>query len=194
MNERSEYKHRLTADEKSDLITVLQARFDRNMQRHKNIEWQSVLNILQKNDKAIHSLQAMEATKGEPDVIENELDPTSFFFFDCSKQSPSGRRKLCYDDAALKSRKKYPPEDSATSVADKMGIELLSEGQYKILQKFGEFDTKTSSWIQTPDNIRNMGGALFCDRRYDTVFVYHNGAESYYASRGFRGVLKLPVS
>ncbi|MFO8068402.1 MAG: DUF4256 domain-containing protein [Alkalibacterium sp.] len=191
MNKEFEMKKKLSSDEKSKLLTVLKTRFDKNMKRHENMKWQDVSHKLESNESALISLQAMEQTKGEPDVIESEYDAGELLFIDCSEQSPSGRRKVCYDDLALESRKKYPPEASAVTLAKEIGIELLDEMQYRRLQKLGEFDTKTSSWIKTPEKIRQLGGALFCDRRYDTVFVYHNGAESYYASRGFRGSLKV---
>ncbi|OJF94159.1 DUF4256 domain-containing protein [Alkalibacterium sp. 20] len=191
MNKEFEMRRTLSTDEKSELLAVLKTRFDKNMKRHKNMEWHDVLDKLESNEQALISLQAMEQTKGEPDVIESGSDSVEILFIDCSEQTPSGRRKVCYDDLALESRKKYPPEASAVTMAKEIGVELLDETQYRTLQKLGEFDTKTSSWIQTPEKIRKLGGALFCDRRYDSVFVYHNGAESYYASRGFRGSLKV---
>lgn len=181
----------LSSDEKSELLKVLKKRFENNMGRHRKLKWDKVLSRLENNDQALASLQAMELSKGEPDVIEDEQGTGEIVFIDCSKQTPSGRKKVCYDDAALESRKKFPPKTSACAMAEEMAIEMLDEGQYRRLQKLGEFDTKTSSWIQTPEKIRQLGGALFCDRRYDTVFVYHNGAESYYSSRGFRGCLKI---
>lgn len=191
MNKNVYVPSTLSSNEKAELLTILQERFRRNMDRHQNTNWEDVLTQLESNEQAIISLQAMEMTRGEPDVVEMDSNSKAIVFFDCSKQSPAGRRKVCYDDRALKSRKKYPPETSARDLAEKMGIELLNETQYRSLQTFGEFDTKTSSWIQTPEDIRDLGGALYCDRRYDTVFVYHNGADSYYASRGFRGYLSL---
>lgn len=191
MNKNVYVPSTLSSDEKAELLTILQERFERNMDRHQNTKWEDVLTQLESNEQAIISLQAMEMTRGEPDVVEMDSNSKTIVFFDCSKQSPAGRRKVCYDNAALESRKKFPPETSALDLAGKMGIELLDETQYRRLQTFGEFDTKTSSWIQTPDAIRGLGGALYCDRRYDTVFVYHNGADSYYASRGFRGYLSL---
>lgn len=191
MNKNVYVPSTLSSNEKAELLTILQERFRRNMDRHQNTNWEDVLTQLESNEQAIISLQAMEMTRGEPDIVEMDSNSKAIVFFDCSKQSPAGRRKVCYDDRALKSRKKYPPETSARDLAEKMGIELLNETQYRSLQTFGEFDTKTSSWIQTPEDIRDLGGALYCDRRYDTVFVYHNGADSYYASRGFRGYLSL---
>ena len=161
------------------------------MQRHKGIKWASVLERIERSTGALKSLAEMEATGGEPDVIGHDKASGTITFCDCSPESPSGRRSLCYDRAALDSRKENKPRGNALEMAATMGIEILTEDQYRALQKLGEFDRKTSSWIDTPDNIRKLGGALFCDRRYDTVFVYHNGAESYYAARGFRGVLRV---
>ena len=180
----------LTTKDKQALLKTLNKRFDDHMYRHEGVTWESVLAKLENNDKALTALHVMELTKGEPDVIKKETSG-ELLFFDCSKESPKGRRKVCYDDAALKARKKFPPEASALKMAEEMRVELLDEQQYRYLQQLEECDTKTSSWIKTPEDIRELGGALFCDRRYDTVFVYHNGAESYYSSRGFRGCLKV---
>lgn len=173
-----------------DLIKTLQARFEKNMQRHKGIAWSDVEARLERNPDALKSLLAMEESGGEPDVIGADKSG-KLTFCDCSPQSPAGRRSLCYDKKALDSRKENKPRGSALETAKKMGIELLTEQEYRELQQLGEFDTKTSSWVQTPDDVRSLGGALFCDRRYDKVFVYHNGAESYYAARGFRGRLTV---
>lgn len=175
----------------SELLQILQSRFETHMHRHKGMDWAKVQAKLEKQPAKLRSLQAMEETGGEPDVVGYDKKNDEYIFYDCSAQSPKGRRSLCYDPAALKSRKEHKPKDSATNVASKMGIELLTETQYRELQTLGEFDTTTSSWVLTPPAIRKLGGAVFCDRRYDTVFLYHNGAESYYAARGFRGVLKV---
>jgi hypothetical protein len=161
------------------------------MNRHKGIEWSKVQAKLEANSEKLWSLNEMEETGGEPDVVGFEKKKGEYIFYDCSAESPKDRRSLCYDDEALASRKEHKPEDSAVNMAAAMGIELLTEEQYRQLQQLGNFDTKTSSWVQTPAAIRKLGGALFCDRRYDTVFLYHNGAESYYAARGFRGLLKV---
>jgi hypothetical protein len=161
------------------------------MNRHEKIKWEEVQAKLEKNTSKIWSLNAMEMTGGEPDVIGYDEKTNQFLFCDCSAESPKGRRSLCYDNEALQSRKEFKPKDSAVEMAASMGIELLTEEEYRNLQQFGKFDLKTSSWVKTPAEIRKLGGALFCDRRYDTVFLYHNGAESYYAARGFRGVLRV---
>jgi hypothetical protein len=174
----------------TELIDTLKARFDKNMNRHEGVSWTEVQARLEVNKEKLRSLYEMERTGGEPDVILNK-DTGEYAFYDCSAESPRERRSLCYDREALNSRKDNKPRTSAVDMAAEMGIELLTEEQYRLLQKYGSFDTKTSSWIKTPDMIRKLGGALFCDRRYDTVFVYHNGAESYYSSRGFRGLLRL---
>lgn len=175
----------LPPEQKEALLKTLGERFRKNNARHEGITWEDVLTKLAQNPNALWSISEMERTGGEPDVIGAE--GSKIIFCDCSKESPEGRRNVCYDRAALESRKKFKPPHSAVEMAAEMGIELLSEEQYRDLQKLGEFDTKTSSWIITPEQIRKLGGALFCDRRYDTVFVYHNGADSYYAVRGFRG-------
>ena len=161
------------------------------MNFHKGIEWSEVQEKLETNTEKLWSLNQMEETGGEPDVIGYDKETGEYIFCDCSAESPKGRRSICYDHEALESRKENKPQNSAMNMADEMGIELLTEEQYRVLQRLGSFDTKTSSWVKTPDNIRKLGGAVFCDRRYDTVFLYHNGAESYYGSRGFRGILKI---
>jgi hypothetical protein len=181
----------LTARQREELIASLQARFDENRNRHEGMAWSKVLARLEKDPEKLRSLHRMEETGGEPDVVAHDKRSGEYVFYDCSPESPKGRRSLCYDRKALDSRKEHKPANSAMDLAEEMGVELLSEEEYRQLQKFGEFDTKTSSWIQTPAEIRGLGGALFCDRRYDTVFVYHNGAESYYAARGFRGSLRV---
>jgi hypothetical protein len=177
--------------ERDELLRALKARFEKNMNRHKGLEWTKVQAKLEANTKALWSLHEMERTAGEPDVVGHDTRTGEYIFNDCSAESPKGRRSLCYDREALESRKENKPEDNAMDMATAMGIELLTEEQYRELQKLGNFDTKTSSWVKTSSDIRKLGGALFCDRRYDTVFVYHNGAESYYAARGFRGSLKI---
>lgn len=174
-----------------ELINTLKERFENNMNRHPEIEWSAVEARLQAHPEKLRSLSEMERTGGEPDVVGYDEASGAFIFYDCSPESPAGRRSLCYDRAALEARKKHKPKGSAMELAAEMGIEMLTEEQYRELQKLGEFDKKTSSWVKTPDSIRKLGGALFCDRRYNHVFVYHNGAESYYASRGFRGLLKV---
>ena len=181
----------LSQKQREDLIKTLKTRFEKNMTRHKDIKWEKVLAKLEKNNEKLWSLNEMEITGGEPDIVGFDKKTNEFIFNDCSAESPAGRRSLCYDRKAWESRKEYKPKDNAVDVANAIGIELLTEDQYRELQKLGEFDLKTSSWVKTPDNIRKLGGAVFCDRRYNTVFVYHNGAESYYAARGFRGVLKV---
>jgi len=174
-----------------ELLKTLKARFEKNKNRHKGIEWSKVQAKLEKNSGKLWSLNEMERTDGEPDVVGYEKKSGEYVFYDCSAESPNGRRSLCYDAAALASRKEHKPKDSAVNMATAMGIELLTEEQYRELQKLGGFDLKTSSWVKTPADIRKLGGAIFCDRRYGKVFTYHNGAESYYAARGFRGVLKV---
>ena len=183
----------MTAKEKDreKLLQTLKARFEKNMQRHAGVAWERVRAKLEGNAAALKSLQEMEATGGEPDVIGKADSSGHFTFCDCSPESPSGRRSTCYDAEARKSRKEAAPEDSAIEMAAAMGIDLLTEEQYRELQQLGEFDLKTSSWVQTPKDVRALGGALFCDRRYGKVFVYHNGAQSYYAARGFRGLLRV---
>lgn len=181
---------KLSPDQSAALLSVLKTRFEHNMNRHKGLEWAKVQAKLEANPLKLWSLDEMELTGGEPDVVGYEKTG-EYLFYDCSAESPKGRRSLCYDRAAHEARKEHKPENTAMDVAEEMGIELLTEEEYRFLQQLGTFDLKTSSWIKTPDNIRKLGGALFCDRRYDTVFTYHNGAESYYAARGFRGVLKV---
>ena len=177
--------------QREEIISVLKARFEKNMNRHKGLEWAKLQAKLEANIEKLRSLNEMERTGGEPDVIGRDEKAGEYIFYDCSAESPQGRRSFCYDREALESRKENKPKNSAVDMASAMGIELLTEEQYRELQKLGNFDTKTSSWVKTPSAIRKLGGALFCDRRYDTVFVYHNGAESYYAARGFRGSLRV---
>ena len=174
-----------------DLLATLQARFEQHRQRHEGITWSQVRARLDAHPQSLRSLHEMESSGGEPDVIGQDRQTGQLLFCDCSVESPSGRRSLCYDGAALASRKENKPAGSATELAAKMGITLLTEAEYRVLQTLGCFDAKTSSWIQTPEEIRTLGGALFCDRRYDSVFLYHNGAQSYYAARGFRGLLRV---
>jgi hypothetical protein len=181
----------ISKKQRDELLSALKARFEKHMNRHKGLEWAKVQAKLEANTKALWSLHEMERTGGEPDVVGHDTRTGEYIFNDCSAESPKGRRSLCYDREALESRKENKPENNAMDMATAMGIELLTEEQYRKLQKLGNFDTKTSSWVKTPSDIRKLGGALFCDRRYDTVFVYHNGAESYYAARGFRGSLKV---
>ena len=181
----------LSPAQHAELLTTLKARFDKNMRRHKGLEWARVQAKLEANPEKLWSLSEMESTGGEPDVVGLEKKTGEVIFYDCSAESPKGRRSVCYDREALDARKEHKPKDSAIDMATAIGIELLTEEQYRELQKLGEFDTKTSSWVKTPSEIRKLGGALFCDRRYDHVFVYHNGADSYYAARGFRGLLKI---
>jgi len=181
----------LSQEQREQLLETLKARFEKNMNRHQGLEWSKVQTKLEANPEKLWSLSEMERTGGEPDVVSYDEKTDEYIFFDCAAESPKGRRSVCYDREALESRKKHKPETSAMDMAAAMGIELLTEEQYRALQQLGEFDLKTSSWIQTPPDIRKRGGALFCDRRYEHVFVYHNGAESYYASRGFRGWLKV---
>lgn len=182
--------NKLTPEQREKMLAVLKERFEENMNRHKGLQWSTVQARLEKSPR-LWSLHEMERTGGDPDVVGQDEQTGKYLFYDCSKESPKGRRKTCYDREGLESRKKYKPELNAADMAADMGIELLTEEQYRELQQLGEFDIKTSSWIQTPDAIRQHGGALFCDRRYDHVFTYHNGAQSYYASRGFRGVLRV---
>lgn len=189
-------KKKLSAAQSQELLSTLKIRFEKNIDRHKGIEWAKVQSKLEANPEKLWSLHEMETTGGEPDVVVpiatgNNKKISEYIFYDCSAESPAGRRNICFDAAALASRKENKPKHSAMGMAAEMGIELLSEEEYRALQQFGEFDLKTSSWIKTPDNIRKLGGALFCDRRYATVFTYHNGSESYYAARGFRGSLRV---
>lgn len=184
-------KKELPPEQHKELFKVLKARFEKNMQRHKGLDWVKVEAKLEANPEKSWSLNEMERTGGEPDVVGYDQNNDEFIFYDCSAESPKGRRSVCYDREALESRKKHKPENSAIDMANEMGIGMLTEEQYRALQELGNFDLKTSSWVQTPANIRKFGGAIFCDRRYDTVFVYHNGADSYYAARGFRGSLRV---
>ena len=184
-------KKELTTEQSQELLKVLKARFEKNMKRHKGLEWAKVESKLNSNPEKLWLLNEMERTGGEPDVVSPAGKTGEYIFYDCSAESPKGRRSLCYDHEALESRKEFKPKDSANDMADAMRIELLTEEQYRELQKLGEFDLKTSSWVKTPLEIRKHGGAVFCDRRYDHIFLYHNGAESYYAARGFRGLLKI---
>lgn len=182
---------KLSPEQHEDLLRTLKARFEKNMNRHEGLEWAEVHARLEAYPDKLWSLHEMESTGGEPDVIAYDQEADKFVFCDCSPESPKGRRSICYDHEALQSRKEHKPQNSAMNMAADMGIEMLTEEQYRELQKLGKFDTKTSSWVQTPAEIRKLGGALFCDRRYDTVFLYHNGAESYYGARGFRGSLRV---
>jgi len=181
----------MKAHEQEELLQSLKARFEKNMHRHEGVAWTQVQARLERDSEALRSLREMEVTGGEPDVVGQDKKAGHYMFFDCSAESPAGRRSLCYDREALDSRKENKPQSSAVEMAAAMGIELLTEEQYRELQKHGEFDAKTSSWIQTPSDVRALGGSLFCDRRYGKVFVYHNGAQSYYAARGFRGSLRV---
>jgi hypothetical protein len=184
-------KVELSPEQRDVLLSTLKDRFVKNEKLHKNAKWAEVQAKLEAKPEELWSLNEMENTGGEPDVVDIDGEKAKYIFVDCSPESPKGRRNLCYDRKARESRKEHKPQNSAVEMAAAMGIELLAEEQYRELQKLGEFDTKTSSWVKTPANIRKLGGALFCDRRYDTVFVYHNGAESYYAARGFRGLLRV---
>jgi len=186
-----ETKKELSPKQREELLRALKARFEKNMNRHKGIEWAKVKAKLEANTEKLWSLNEMETTGGEPDVVGHDKKTGEYIFYDCSVESPKGRRSVCYDGEALESRKEHKPTNSAIDMAADMGVELLTEEQYRELQELGDFDTKTSSWVQTPTDIRELGGALFCDRRYDHVFVYHNGAESYYAARAFRGSLSV---
>jgi hypothetical protein len=181
----------LTPEQREPLLQALKARFEKHKNRHPNLEWAEVQAKLEASEQKLWSLNEMEETGGEPDVVAYDKKTGEFIFYDCAAETPSGRRSVCYDREALESRKEHKPKNSALDLAATMGIELLTEEQYRELQKLGEFDRKTSSWIQTPPEIRKLGGALFCDRRYNTVFLYHNGAESYYAARAFRGALRV---
>ncbi len=188
---KNEKEIKLAADKQDDLLKILQARFDKNMRRHKDIDWQQVQTRLKSNPSKLWSLSEMDRTGGEPDVVGLDKKTGEVIFFDCSAETPKERRSLCFDREALDSRKEHKPSNSALDMADAMGIKILSEAEYRELQTLGKFDLKTSSWVETPESIRKLGGALFCDRRYDTVFLYHNGASSYYAVRGFRGSLRV---
>ncbi|CAM4254768.1 MAG: DUF4256 domain-containing protein [Paenibacillus macerans] len=181
----------LSPEQREELLGTLKSRFEKNMSRHNGLEWANVQLKLEANVEKLWSLNEMERTGGEPDVVGHDKETDEYIFYDCSAESPKGRRSVCYDREALESRKEHKPENNAIDMAAAMGIELLTEEQYREMQELGKFDTKTSSWVKTPANIRKLGGAIFCDRRYETVFVYHNGAESYYAARGFRGSLRV---
>ena len=184
-------KKKLSAEQRDELLEALKARFEKNKNRHKGLEWAKVQSKLEANTEKLWSLNEMESTGGEPDVVGHDKKTGEYIFYDCSAESPKGRRSVCYDREALEARKEHKPKDSAVNMAAAMGIELLTEEEYRELQKLGDFDLKTSSWVKTPADIRKLGGALFCDRRYDKVFVYHNGAESYYGARAFRGSLRV---
>ena len=193
MNNIINSKKKLSPEQREELLKALKARFEKNMNRHQGLQWdkiQAKLDVPAGVEK-LWSLNEMEKTGGEPDVAGHDKKTGEYIFYDCSAESPKGRRSLCYDREALESRKEHKPENNAIDIADAMGIELLTEEQYRELQKLGNFDLKTSSWVKTPADIRKLGGAIFCDRRYDKVFTYHNGADSYYAARGFRGLLKV---
>ncbi|HTS37857.1 MAG TPA: DUF4256 domain-containing protein [Candidatus Solibacter sp.] len=181
----------LALKQREELLAILKARFEKNMNRHNGLEWAQVQTKLEASPEKLWSLNEMERTGGEPDVVSYDKRTGEYTFYDCAAESPKGRRSLCYDREALDSRKENKPRDNAMEMAAAIGIELLTDEQYRELQKLGEFDTKTSSWVETPLKVRKLGGALFCDRRFDTVFLYHNGAESYYAARGFRGWLRV---
>ena len=184
-------KKTLSPQQRADLLKTLKTRFEKNMNRHKGLKWDEIEKRLEGKPEKLWSLNAMDDTGGEPDVVDHDKKTGEYIFYDCSEETPKGRRSICYDDEALAARKEHKPADSAMNMAKEMGIEMLTEEEYRALQKLGKFDAKTSSWIKTPPDIRKLGGALFCDYRYATVFVYHNGAESYYAARGFRGSLKV---
>jgi hypothetical protein len=184
-------KRKLSPEQHEEILRTLKARFEKNINRHTELEWVKVQAKLETNPEKLWSLNEMERTGGEPDVIGHDKKTDEYIFYDCSAESPKGRRSVCYDREALESRKEHKPKNTAIDMTADMGIDLLSEEQYRELQRLGNFDTKTSSWVKTPANIRKLGGGIFCDRRYDTVFVYHNGAESYYAARGFRGSLRV---
>src|SRR6266446_2607420 len=190
MKKLNSNKKKLSPKQREELLRALKARFEKTMNRHKGLEWAKVQAKLEAHPEKLWSLNEMERTGGEPDVVGFDKKTGEYIFYDCSAESPKGRRSFCYDREALESRKENKPKNNAMDVAAAIGIELLTEEQYRELQKLGDFDTKTSSWVKTPSAIRKLGGALFCDRRYDTVFVYHNGAESYYAGRAFRGSLR----
>ena len=191
MNNINSNKKKLSPEQREELLRALKARFEKNMNRHKGLEWAKVQAKLEANTEKLWSLNEMERTGGEPDVVVYDKKTGEYIFYDCSAESPTGRRSICYDREALESRKEFKPKDTAMDMAAAMGIEILTEEQYRELQKLGNFDTKTSSWLKTPSEIRQLGGAIFADRRYDHVFVYHNGAESYYAARAFRGSLRV---
>jgi len=191
MNKTKSNTKKLSSKQREELLGALKARFEKNMSRHKGLEWAKIQAKLEANAEKLWSLNEMEKTGGEPDVVGHDKKTGEYIFYDCSAESPKGRRSVCYDGEALRSRKEHKPQNSAMDLAADMGVEILTEEQYRELQKLGDFDTKTSSWVKTPSEIRNLGGALFCDRRYNHVFLSHNGAESYYAARAFRGSLRV---
>ena len=191
MNKINRNKRDLSPEERAELLTELKARFEKNMSRHKGLEWPKIQAKLEANTEKLWSVNEMERTGGEPDVVGHDKKTREYVFYDCSAESPRGRRSLCYDREALESRKEHKPGNNAIDMAAAMGIELLTEEQYRELQKLGNFDAKTSSWVKTPGDVRSLGGALFCDFRFGKVFLYHNGAESYYAARGFRGSIRV---
>ncbi|HEY5774416.1 MAG TPA: DUF4256 domain-containing protein [Chitinophagaceae bacterium] len=191
MSKINSNKKKLSPEQREGLLKTLKTRFEKNMNRHKGLEWAKVQAKLEANTEKLYSVNEMEITGGEPDVVGHDKKTGEYIFYDCSAESPKDRRSLCYDHEALEKRKEHKPVDSAINMATDMGIDILTEEQYRELQQIGNFDTKTSSWIKTPSDIRKLGGAIFCDRRYNTVFVYHNGAESYYAARGFRGSVRV---
>jgi hypothetical protein len=191
MTNMNSNKKELSPEQLEELLGALKARFEVNMNRHEGLEWANVLARLEGHAEKLWSLNEMERTGGEPDVVGHDKETGEYIFYDCSAESPKGRRNVCYDREALEARKEFKPENTAIDLATAMGIELLTEEQYRELQKLGKFDMKTSSWVKTPAEIRKLGGALFCDRRYEHVFTYHNGAESYYGARGFRGSLRV---
>jgi len=190
-NHMNNNERTLSPKQRDELFKTLRARFEKNMNRHKGLDWGKIQAKLETTNEKLWSLHEMERTGGEPDVVGQDKKTGDYFFFDCAAESPKGRRSLCYDAEALESRKEFKPKNSALGMAADMGVEILSEEQYRELQQLGSFDTKSSSWVKTPPNIRKLGGALFCDRRFDFVFLYHNGAESYYAARAFRGALRV---
>ncbi|EMN02579.1 DUF4256 domain-containing protein [Leptospira noguchii] len=191
MGKVNKNKKELVSEQREELLIILKDRFTKNMNRHQDLEWTKIKTKLETNSEKLWSLNEMERTGGEPDVVAYDQKTDEYIFYDCSAESPKGRRSVCYDQEALESRKEHKPKDNALDMATSMGIEILTEEQYRELQKLGKFDTKTSSWIKTPSDIRKLGGAIFADFRYGHVFVYHNGAESYYAVRGFRGSLRV---
>jgi len=191
MKKKTTSSTKLSPARRNELLEILKGRFEKNAARHPEIRWDAVQARLEANADKLWSLNEMETSGGEPDVVGHDTKTGEYIFYDCSAQSPKGRRSVCYDHEALESRKEHKPKDSAIGMAAAIGIELLTEDQYRQLQQLEEFDTATSSWVKTPSDVRELGGALFCDRRYNKVFVYHNGAESYYAARGFRGALRV---
>lgn len=191
MSKATNPKKKLSATQSAELLQLLKSRFEKNMDRHKGLDWAKIQAKLEADPEKLWSLDEMEVSGGEPDVTGYDKKTGEYIFIDCAPESPKGRRSICYDRKALDARKEHKPANSAMDMATEMGVELLNEEQYRALQQLGNFDLKTSSWIATPDNIRKLGGALFCDRRYDHVFVYHNGADSYYGARGFRGLLRV---